>query len=284
MGLLTLVNMRPRNSIRVVWRILCRILCRRWRRKSKLPIRFGYKYLYERWREGLAVSQLKRREGVCKVTCHGVQTPAASFARAELAVALFETKSFPPSQSVLQNCADFLKQITVFYIPSLIIHHLPPFNNIMADPVSAAAGFVGIIVPALHGARLLRRDIENLVDAPKAVGSLKEDLRSVDLAIEGLKAVKPAEWESLGQAVVEQSKVAVRTCESACDAFRSDLSRWTKHSEDGKLSLRDRFNVGFFQEQKIKSLSGQLQNCRSTINTAASTATLYAEFHLPIPC
>lgn len=152
----------------------------------------------------------------------------------------------------------------------------------MGEPLSAAAGFVGVIVPALHGARLLRKDIENFVDAPKAIASLKDDLVSVDLAIEGLKAVKPTEWESLGQPVVKQSEFAVRTCKTACEAFRHDLLRWTKHSADGKLSFRDRVNVGFFQEQKIKTLSAQLQNCKITVNGAASTATLYVE-SLPHP-
>lgn len=149
----------------------------------------------------------------------------------------------------------------------------------MTDPLSAAASVVGLAVPALHGTRLLLDDIQNIVDAPKAVASLKEDLLSVDLAIEALKAVQSSEWESLGQDVAKESKFAVTTCTTACDTFRNDLRRWTKHSENGKMSWRDRASVGFFKQHRIKSLSEQLQNCKITVNAAVSIATLYVGSH-----
>jgi hypothetical protein len=149
----------------------------------------------------------------------------------------------------------------------------------MADPLSVAASLVGLAVPALHGTRLLFDDIQNIVDAPKAVASLKEDLVSVDMAIEALKAVQSSEWELFGQDVVNESKFAVSSCTTACDTFRNDLRRWTKHSGNGKMSWRDRANVGFFKQQRIKSLSDQLQNCKMTVNAAVSIATLYVESH-----
>ena len=151
----------------------------------------------------------------------------------------------------------------------------------MADPLSTAASVVGIAVPALHGARLLLDDIQNIVDAPKAVATLKEDLRAVDIVLEELKAVHSSEWESLGQEVVDGSKFAINTCAKACDIFRNDLQRWTRHSEDGKLAWRDRANVGFFKQQRIKSLCEQLQNCKITVGTTVSVATLYARSLTP---
>jgi hypothetical protein len=39
----------------------------------------------------------------------------------------------------------------------------------MADPLSIAASAVGIIVPALHGTRLLLEDLQQLKNAPKTV-------------------------------------------------------------------------------------------------------------------
>jgi Fungal N-terminal domain of STAND proteins len=164
-------------------------------------------------------------------------------------------------------------------IPSILDSTIYHQVGDMADPLSAAASVVGIAVPALHGTRLLLDDIQNIVDAPKAVASLKEDLLSVDMAIEALKAVQSSEWESLGQDVVKESKFAVSTCATVCDTFRNDLQRWTKHSENGKISWRDRANVGFFKQQRIKSLSEQLQNCKITVNAAVGIATLYAGSH-----
>jgi hypothetical protein len=37
----------------------------------------------------------------------------------------------------------------------------------MADPLSIGAGVVGIIVPAVHGSRLLLDDIQSIIDARK---------------------------------------------------------------------------------------------------------------------
>jgi hypothetical protein len=44
----------------------------------------------------------------------------------------------------------------------------------MADPLSITASAVGIIVPALHGTRLLLEDLQQLKDAPKTVKRLVE--------------------------------------------------------------------------------------------------------------
>jgi len=144
----------------------------------------------------------------------------------------------------------------------------------MADPLSIGAGVVGIIVPALHGARLLLDDLRCIIDAPKAIETLKEDLCSVEMALTSLQAVKDVEWELLGNTVVEQSKATINTCTKACDMFRADLQRWTKHSDEGKLSWQDRANVGFFKQRRIKAISDQLQTCQISINSVVGIATL----------
>lgn len=93
----------------------------------------------------------------------------------------------------------------------------------MADPLSIGAGVVGIIVPALHGSRLLLDDLQCIIDAPTAIETLKNDLCSVEMALTSLRAVKDVEWELLGDAVVKQSKAAIHSCTKACDLFRTDL-------------------------------------------------------------
>lgn len=151
----------------------------------------------------------------------------------------------------------------------------------MVEPLSTAASVVGIIVPVMHGIRLLLTDIEKIADAPKTVARLKDDLHGFYLALEGLKAVDPSELESLG--VAQLSLSAIKTCNEACETFRKDLQRWTKHSEDGKLSQWDRLVVGY-QDEKIKSMSKQFQNCKITLLSAVSIATLfvYREFQFPV--
>ena len=144
----------------------------------------------------------------------------------------------------------------------------------MADPLSIAASIVGVTVPALHGARLLLDDLQKINDAPQTVERLKDNVRSVDMALTSLQTVKDQEWKSLGTPVAEESKTTISICTRACDELRTNLQRWTRHSGDGRLTWQDRANVGFFKQGRIKTLSEQLQNCKVTINSVVSIATL----------
>jgi hypothetical protein len=146
----------------------------------------------------------------------------------------------------------------------------------MAEPLSLAANIASITVPALHGTRLLLDDIHSIRDAPKTIAALKEDISSVETALAALDLVPDSEWESLGQEVVENSNLAISSCVSACNRFRQDLQQWTRRSEDGKLSWRDRANVGFFKQQRIAFLSDRLNSCKTMITMTVGIATLYA--------
>lgn len=145
----------------------------------------------------------------------------------------------------------------------------------MSDPLSITASVVGIIVPALHCTRLLLEDLRQLKDAPKIVKRLVEDVRSVDTALELLRNVEGRDWDLLGAGIAGESKTTISSCTRACDLFRADLQRWTRHSEDGKLAWQDRASVGFFKQGQIKAMSEQLSNCKLTINSVVSIATLW---------
>lgn len=143
----------------------------------------------------------------------------------------------------------------------------------MADPLSISAGVVGLAVPALHAARLLLDDLRNIKDAPKAVKRLESDVQSVERALTSLKAVEEQEWEVLGPNVMEQSKQTISSCTEACNLFRDQLQRWTRHS-DGKLAWQDRAHIGIFKQAQIKAMSEQLQNCQLSISCTVGIATL----------
>ncbi|KAL8778509.1 MAG: hypothetical protein Q9194_001960 [Teloschistes cf. exilis] len=143
----------------------------------------------------------------------------------------------------------------------------------MAEPFSIAAGVVGVAVPALQGLKFLLDDLQKLKDAPKTVRRLEEDVHSVEMALSTLQAVEDREWQSLGLTVAEESKATVSTCTEACDQFRANLQHWTRHSEEGKLAIKDRAKVGFFKQGQIKAMSEQLRNCKLTINSIVSIAT-----------
>ena len=145
----------------------------------------------------------------------------------------------------------------------------------MPDPLSVGASIVSITVPTLHSIRLLLDDLNKIIDAPKAIQTLKDDVTGAEMALQSLQTVKDPEWEALGETVASQSKVAIKNCASACGTFRDGLQRWTRHSEEGTLSWQDRAKVGFFKERQIKAMSEQLQICKIAFNSAVGVATLY---------
>lgn len=145
----------------------------------------------------------------------------------------------------------------------------------MSDPLSITASVVGITVAALHGTRLLLEDLQQLKDAPKTVKRLVEEMHSVNTALTLVQDVEDREWELLGADLADLLKTTIYNCKQACDLFRTDLQRWTRHSEDGKLAWKDRANVGFFKQGQIKAMSEQVSNCRLTLTSAVSIANLY---------
>jgi hypothetical protein len=144
----------------------------------------------------------------------------------------------------------------------------------MAEALGVASSIAGLAVPALHGARLLLDDLQKINEAPREVKRLQEEVSSVETAVTSLQTVKEEEWKLLGGNVAEASQVTIRSCTKACESFRSDLHRWTRHSGDDRLTWMDRANVGFFKQGRIKTMSEQLQNCKTTLNSVVSVAAL----------
>lgn len=148
----------------------------------------------------------------------------------------------------------------------------------MAEAFGIAAGAVGIAAPALHWARLLLADLERISDAPQTVESLKGDIHLIETTLRSLSAFTERELAALGTSVIDRSKITLTTCAKSCEKFRADLLHWTKHSSHGGLSWRDRANVGFFKDNKIKSMSEQLRKYQVSLNLVTGMATLYALF------
>lgn len=82
----------------------------------------------------------------------------------------------------------------------------------MTDPLSITASVAGIIVPALHGTRLLLDDLEKLKDAPKAVKRLVDDVQSGDAALKLLQGIEDREWKLLGTSIDKHSKTTISSC------------------------------------------------------------------------
>ncbi|KAJ4288640.1 hypothetical protein N0V90_011877 [Kalmusia sp. IMI 367209] len=146
----------------------------------------------------------------------------------------------------------------------------------MSDPLSITAGIVGIVAVALQGTRLLLNELEQFKDTPKIIRRLAEDVQSVNNTLYLLENVDESDWESLGTTIAEHSKATIISCTNACNIFRADLDRWTKHSNDGKYAWQDRTKLAIFRQSQVKAMSEQLQSCRLSINSVVSIATLYS--------
>ncbi|KAH7386066.1 hypothetical protein BKA66DRAFT_440710 [Pyrenochaeta sp. MPI-SDFR-AT-0127] len=153
----------------------------------------------------------------------------------------------------------------------------------MPDPFSVAASVVSVTVPALHGARLLLNDLISIIDAPRTIRSLEEDISSTLQVRDAFENVAKREWQILGQTVADQAETSIRQCDEACGAFRTDIQKWTRHSKDNTLSFRDKTMVGFFKDRQITAMSAQLQSCKISLTSAIGIATLYSSirnFHI----
>lgn len=143
------------------------------------------------------------------------------------------------------------------------------------DPFSISVGIIGVIAPTLSGVQLLYTELQKIVEAPNVVERLRDDLKSITASLVSIKQIEDKVWHSLGPTVLDQSRDAIESCQTACSRIRSNLQKWTKHSPGDKLSMRDRMTIGFFGEQQLKSLSAQIESHNGIFSRVVETAALY---------
>ncbi|RYN76416.1 hypothetical protein AA0119_g13577 [Alternaria tenuissima] len=140
------------------------------------------------------------------------------------------------------------------------------------DPLSITASVVGITTAALQSVQFLAKTIDNVKDAPDTVRSVGTDLQAVEPVLQNLdKALQ----DGTSQIVLSNEiKYAVDNCDRACRSFQSQVEHWMKHSTEDKMFWMDRWKVGLFGLERIKTFRGQLSDCKGTLSMALSTATI----------
>jgi hypothetical protein len=142
----------------------------------------------------------------------------------------------------------------------------------MTDALSIIASIVGITTAALQSAQFLAKTIDNVKDAPGTVKDISADLRAVEPVLQSLnKALQDDPSQIM---LSDQIKTAVENCDRACKAFQSQVEHWLKHSAEDKIFWIDRWKIGLFGQERIKTFKGQLSDCKGTLNIALSTATM----------
>lgn len=150
----------------------------------------------------------------------------------------------------------------------------------MSDPLSITASIVGITTAALQSVQFLVQTIDNVKGAPDILRGVTTDLRVIQPVLQSL--IGSAQDASSQIVLSEQIKNAVENCERACGTFRSQVKHWMENSTQDKMFWVDRWKVGLFGLERIKTFRGQLNDCKGTLSIALSTATVYQSFVLQI--
>ncbi|KAH7014041.1 hypothetical protein B0J12DRAFT_790806 [Macrophomina phaseolina] len=139
------------------------------------------------------------------------------------------------------------------------------------ESLGITSAAVGITMAALQSIQILATTIDNIKDAPDTVKSINDDLRAVQPVLQTLYQ----ELQSSSSQIILSSpiKCAIENCDRACVAFRLQIERWTRHSTEEKTFWIDRWNIGLFGQERIKTFKAQLNDCKGTLNVALSTAT-----------
>lgn len=143
----------------------------------------------------------------------------------------------------------------------------------MAEGFSVAASAIGITTLAIKSVQFLLNTIDNIKNVPDAVSNIKSDLQAVEPVLRHLGTALQGDNSHI--VLTDEIKCAVENCARACTAFQELLNHWMRHSREGKTSWMDRWRVSLFGQQKIKTFKGQLSDCKSTLNMALSTASMY---------
>jgi hypothetical protein len=147
------------------------------------------------------------------------------------------------------------------------------------DPFSITVGALGITGFATSSIVQLRDFINGLAEAKEVVQDIASNLEGIERPLAALEklsisdgATSTAAKEDLKKAGVAE---AVNKCGDACDEFTKNLKKWTKHSSTTKLSLRDRFSVGVWNKEKIRTFRTQVQSCEATVEFAVASTQLW---------
>lgn len=151
-------------------------------------------------------------------------------------------------------------------------HHI--IIPVTMDLLSITASLAGVTVPTLKCVQHLRNVLDRIINAPSDIVLVRQDLLIIEQAIISVQNISDQQWESLGKTIVSQLKTGLNLCKESSSKFQAEIDRWTIHSDDGKLCFRDRAMIGLFRQDQIKSISAQLQNCKTTLTLVVSTAIL----------
>ncbi|KAF5006656.1 hypothetical protein FDECE_6990 [Fusarium decemcellulare] len=147
----------------------------------------------------------------------------------------------------------------------------------MTEVVGTVSASVSLIATALHATRVLTSDLSSIKDAPQTITNLKAELQNVHSVIQSLQTALSTQDSLQAFRDIAQTAnvdVALKACRDSCGRFHKELKDLLKHSNDEKLSKRDRFNIGFLAKDRVVAFTSELNVCKSTVGLALNGANL----------
>jgi hypothetical protein len=146
------------------------------------------------------------------------------------------------------------------------------------DPFSITIGAIGIADIAITRIVDLHTLVGRLADAREDLQDISSGLEAIQAPLRSLEAchIPDDAIATAAKADLEEAGVAqaVTRCADACEAFRKSLQKWTRHSTENQMSLRDRLSVGVWNQEKIKTFRTQVQSCQALVHFAVTSAQL----------
>ncbi|RJE23420.1 hypothetical protein PHISCL_04228 [Aspergillus sclerotialis] len=149
------------------------------------------------------------------------------------------------------------------------------------DPFSITVGALGITEFAISSINHLRDFINSLADAKDVVQDIASTLEAIQRPLTALEELQISNNVTYAEAKSELEKTgvteAVNKCGQACADFTKRLQQWTKHSNNIKLSLRDRLSVGVWNKEKIRTFRTQIQSCQAIVQFSIESTQLLVQ-------
>jgi hypothetical protein len=146
------------------------------------------------------------------------------------------------------------------------------------DPLSIIASTLGITQFAISSIVQLNDFIDNLAEAKEVAQDIASNLEGVQRPLAALEELHISDPATFATAKIDLEKTgvveAVNNCGQACASFTEKLKQWTKHSSGTRFSLRDRFSVGIWNKEKIRTFQIQVQSCQATVQFAIASTQL----------
>ncbi|CAI6334705.1 unnamed protein product [Periconia digitata] len=148
------------------------------------------------------------------------------------------------------------------------------------DPFSITAGAIGIAGVAATSIQQLRSLISGLTEAQDVLRDVKITLDNIVQPLSAISAIVTDDSTAdMAKECLRKTGVAdaVNACGDACSDFNKKLAKWTKHSTDKKLSLRDRLTVGLWNKEKMRTFRTRVQSCQTEVQFAVSITQLMVQ-------